>query len=312
MAGLQENTNAYANLIANGNQNNGANSVGAYLTSLNTNIATHTTNLATNQSNLREIAASQNVMYTMTQNESDRLDRKKKNVDQALDGQNRMITLNDSYVKKYAKYNQIIMVIVLVILVIFGAIMLGTYVPAIPSVVNDLIMILAVGIGLIVIYNIYMDIQRRDSLYFDKLKLSTPDVSGNIDLSSNDINSDQAFIFSGGCFGEDCCGDPPMHFINGMCRNPPNDIWDYANNLPKQCTTSACSGTSATDVLNKTWTWDSENSRWINGALNQYWNFDTNEAQTIPVLQDAPTQGFTNIDSISTIDNYESGYTSYR
>jgi hypothetical protein len=311
---LSDYTYTYANSATNPVSTSGT--ITAYLGSLKTNAENHDRAIYNNQSKLKEIASAQNVMYTMTLNETERLNRKKNNVDQALDGQNRMITLNDSYVKKYAKYNQIVMVLVLVVLVILGATMLGTYVPSLPSVVSDLIMVLAVAIGAIVIYNIYMDIQKRDSLYFDKLKLTVPDISGNKDNTNNDLNKNQWDALNA-CFGESCCGDPPMHYINGKCRSPPTSVWNYtaATPGPVVCTGSqACSGTTDIEVANKTWTWDSENNRWINKALNKYWAGDGDDLKDIPPppVTTPATSGFTNMNSINTIDNVETGYSYYK
>jgi len=307
------NTYVFSDLIANAGVDSGSNLIGQNLQAIANRISDHDNKLNDNNEKLKQIATSQNVMYTMTTNEAERLNRKKQNVDQALDGQNRMILLNDSYVKKYAKYNQIILVIVLVILAILGAIMLGTYVPAVPSVINDLIMILAVGIGLIVIYNIYMEIQKRDSLYFDKLKTSIPDLSGNSKSKDDvDINSDQWDMLNAGCVGKTCCGPSPMHYIDGKCRTPPPNIWDFA-----------------TETAKDGWSWDTDNNQWTrlkrdgskypdNTTKIEYWNFKlTTPAVTdLPYLPPAPVTSDTfsnmNSKSIDTIDNYETGYTSYR
>jgi len=330
--GLTPNTNVFTDLISNAPTDAPNNGLTSYLTTqVGNNIEVHDQKLTQSQQALKQIAGSQNIMYSMNQDEAYRLSRKKQNVDQALDGQNRMITLNDSYVKKYAKYNQIILVIVLVILAILGAIMLGTYVPAIPSVVNDLIMILAVGIGLIVIYTIYMEIQKRDSLYFDKLKTSIPDLSGNLDISDNDINSDQAFLLGGGCFGEKCCGDSPVHFIDGKCRSPPKDIWNYEVGQGKMLSGAGYTDPDTDNNLSTqdkvtaksrmTWSFDPDRAQWVNLQLGKYWDFSLGAnggVKDIPAaLPDAPaaTQAFSNMNSgnsIGTIDNYETGYTSYR
>jgi hypothetical protein len=329
---ITSNTNVFTDLIANAPSATGGTGLTDYLNTLSPKITDHDELLKNSQQRLKEIASSQNVVYTMNQDESNRLIRKKNNIDQALDGQNRMITLNDSYVKKYAKYNQIVMVIVLVILAILGAIMLGTYVPAVPSVVNDLIMILAVGIGLIVIYNIYTEIQKRDSMYFDKLNTSIPDISGNLDLKNNDdMNAAQWDLMNGGCMGGDCCGAPPVYYIDGKCRSPPASIWNYGLSKGVKCDDQACSlpvvgqngatqDTYDNEVKLQTWRFDKDRSQWVNDKLNQFWNFNTNAKAPIPApLPDAPVvetedESFRTMENnnISTIDNIETGYSYYK
>ena len=255
---------------------------GAQLTTQLNNIAgqlnTHTNNLNANLNNLQNVSAAQNTMYTISDIESRRLTDKKNNIDQALQGQNRMIALNDSYVKKYAKYNQIIMVIVLIILAILGAILLQTYLPMVPSFIGDLIMILAVGVGGIVRYLLYMSIQARDSLYFDKLNIPSPTVK---DLSDNAANSGDLSgnrYGLGYCIGQECCTGV-SRFINSMgkCVSPPSQIYDYTNAKYLTCGgQQGCKPVTDNSKLSEiTWTWDDTNNQWINPGLNggSYWDF---------------------------------------
>jgi hypothetical protein len=276
---------------------------GAELTTQLSNIAgqlnTHTANLNANLNNLQNVSAAQNTMYTIADIESRRLSDKKNNIDQALQGQNRMIALNDSYVKKYAKYNQIIMVVVLIILAILGAILLQTYLPMVPSFIGDLIMILAVGVGGIVIYLLYMSIQARDSLYFDKLNIPSPTVK---DLSDNAaaLKDIPANLFGlGYCVGQACCTEPSKYINSlGKCVNPPTAIYDYTNGKYKTC--GGQQGCKATDKTSEiTWTWDDPNNQWINPGLSQgsYWDFSsglTGQAATLASVK----QSFTTMEQM--------------
>ena len=276
------------------------------------------TTMNNNLDNLKGIAGAQNTAYTIVTNESTRLMAKEMNIDQALDGQNRMITLNDSYVKKYSKYNQIIMIIVLIILIILGTNLLRTYLPIVPSAIFDLITVLVVGVGAISIFNLYVTIQRRDALYFDKLSLRAPtaqDIS-NISLdASASVDSSWNLALPGACIGSGCC-QAPAQFISsiGKCVSPPTDIYDYTTLKFK---TSAATTDTADQQERKRWAWDPDNNRWTNlgiGANGVFWNTKTTKPEDITALKDAPTlQAFTNMsNNISTLDKFETGYNFYK
>lgn len=283
-------------------------------------------NMNANLNNLRSVAGAQNTTYTIVKNESDRLAGKKLNVDQAIDGQNRMISLNDSYVKRYSKYNQIIMVIVLIILVILGTNLLRTYLPIIPSSLIDLIVVLVLGGGAILIFNLYITIQRRDALYFDKLNLRAPTVKdiSNINLVDSSGNT-PSWLLPNACIGSGCCQEPSQ-FINsvGKCVSPPSAIYDYTSETPKFKTcydTNDCSlpaGLTDNQKRAYMWSWDSDNNRWSNakaGTTGKYWNVATKTKHDIPILPDAPkVDSFVPAmsNSVSTLDNFESGYQFYK
>ena len=279
--------------------------VGDQLKRVSDQLIGHSNNINTNLGNLEKVSSAQNTMYTIATLENERLRDKKRNIDDALQGQNRMISLNDSYVKKYAKYNQIVIIVVLVALVILGAFLLPKYLFFIPSFIWDLIIILAVAIGGIYIFRIYLEIQARDPLYFDKLNIPGPptkDLSANaLDLS---LNSMQTNWLNGMCIGQDCCTDPAQ-FINsvGKCMNPPAVIYDYNTSKYKICSgTQTCpppaqGGDNQEAVNMKTWRFDVENNMWSNGY--EYWNVFESQVKSLADLATpipAPTveqQGFT-------------------
>lgn len=308
--------------------------VNATKTSIANKMSAYDTKMNANLNNLQSIAGAQNTTYTIVKNESTRLAGKKQNVDQAIDGQNRMISLNDSYVKRYSKYNQIIMVIVLIILAILGTNLLRTYVPAIPSGILDFLVVLIIGVGVIVIFNMYVAIQRRDALYFDKLDLHAPtykDIS-NIDLVEKSGNKGSWYA-SGACFGPGCCQDPSQFIYSvGKCVNPPVAIYDYTATTPgfKNAYDTGAGGLplptgktfatlAADEKQQATWYWNSENNRWENslvGVNGSYWDIADKAIKDRPVLPTAPklTDSFvpSMSNSITTLDNFESGYQFYK
>ena len=309
--------------------------VDATKTAIANQMSAYDSKMNANLDNLKYIAGAQNTTYTIVKNESERLASKKLNVDQAIDGQNRMITLNDSYVKRYSNYNQIIMLIVLIILVILGTNLLRGYIePFIPSGIIDFLVVLVVGISVIIIFNMYISIHRRDTLYFDKLNIPAPtykDIS-NIDLVDSSGNRGN-WLASGACFGPGCCQDPSQFIYSvGKCVNPPVAIYDYTAAIPGFKTAydegagaislpagKTIATLDASEKKSAEWNWSSDNNRWENsliGANGSYWDIALKQIKDRPVLPAAPRlpDSFvpTMSNSVSTLDNFESGYQFYK
>ena len=66
----------------------------------------------------------QSQMNTIIQAENDRLNEKKKNVDDALFAQQRVIAFNDSYRKKYRSQIDILIIVVIALLLYLGLLLL--------------------------------------------------------------------------------------------------------------------------------------------------------------------------------------------
>jgi len=103
-------------------------------------------------------------------------------------------------------------IIVLCLLIFIGLIMLGKFVPVIPSFIIDIACILTIIVGIFATYFIYLDVQSRDKTNFDELDLQNPGL-----LSTDDIKRKTAAAASNGnllgsinlgyCIGAACCSD---------------------------------------------------------------------------------------------------------
>lgn len=156
-------------------------------------------------------------------NEVDRLNNKKTNIDSTLSAQTRIMNLNESYRKKYAKYTQLVAVVVFTIIAFLLVNALPKIIPAIPGFVINVLTLIVVIVSLYTLMNIYMEIDSRSNTNYDEL-----DLPPNVDMSFNNLafgltqdasanqasNFDLSSIYSQlaqfgitTCVGDDCCPD---------------------------------------------------------------------------------------------------------
>ena len=143
-------------------------------------------------------------MNTIIKAENDRLNEKKKNVDDALFAQQRVIAFNDSYRKKYRSQIDILIIVVIALLLYLGLLLLEKNVPIIPGFVIGLLKAAVITVSFILIYILMAKINKRDTMDFDKLALSTP-TSGNAYVNGNTTSSGTTSEYGGYCAGSACC-----------------------------------------------------------------------------------------------------------
>lgn len=193
---------------------------------------TSSTQVLTNQDKVNDIVLA----------EKKRLEVKKNDIDTAMVGQNRAILLNNSFRKRYQEYTKMVIVVVITLVVFIGLVLLGRYLPIIPSFIIDLSCIIVITIGIIVCYLIYVNILARDKVNFDELSLSNPAI-----LSASDIAKSTAAAQASGnllgsinlgyCVGAACCSDAS------------GTVWDMSQSMcvvkPAVTTTAASSASVA-------------------------------------------------------------------
>lgn len=158
----------------------------------------------------------QKKMLDVVDTEKQRLEQKKQTIDNALDGQKRLITLNESYRLRNNDYTSILVSSVISLTVLIIASMIGRNFPIVPSLLIDLIYIITIGITLFIIYNKYLDIINHDRIYYNELSLDGPKTltpeqiaKQTADAQQKAINSSKANLLSTinveGCVGPLCC-----------------------------------------------------------------------------------------------------------
>lgn len=193
--------------------------VQAKLTAVNTTLGTSTTSALYSQ---------QKNMITILDKEQERLNLKKNKIESALDGKQRILELNESYRARNADYIYLIAFFVVILTIVLGVSQIMKLFD-ISSGVSDLIYIIILTLGIIYIYNKYVEISARDKLYYDKLNLTRPKILSATEIAEQTARNQEKAEYSsvsdltstinvGGCIGPLCCsGDTIWDSTNSVC-----------------------------------------------------------------------------------------------
>jgi hypothetical protein len=159
------------------------------------------------------VLTNQTDVKNIVDTELTRLQQKKTNVDTALEGQKRMVDLNESYRQKYLFYTRglVIVVVFLVLFIIINVI--SKYLPDIPESLFDVIYFILGVLFVFILFFLYLDYSNRDNMDFNKLNYGPP----NIPASANQIQEQQrnaskigdllGTINVTGCIADQCCSN---------------------------------------------------------------------------------------------------------
>lgn len=148
--------------------------------------------------------------------ELDRLKSKQSNANDIINSQKRLADLNDSYRKRYAKYVQILMVLLLAFGIYLAVITLQSKFPTIPQIAVDVVTIVLIFLVVLYLFNAVWELYSRSLLNYDELDIPAYDASG-IDIEKL---KDEGQVFGSlgynMCIGQDCC---PEDFIYDQSTN---------------------------------------------------------------------------------------------
>ena len=163
---------------------------------------------------------SMNAIYTRQQEmdaivngENDRLRIKGSSIDQAKQGQDRLIALNQNYSKRFSQYIQII-VIWAFVFVIFLAISMGNRnFGFLPTGAMEVITIILIGGALIYSVSVYNTILQRSNMNYDEISIPPPRTALTAPELAKQTADNQAsgnlLGDMGACIGSSCC--PTAH-----------------------------------------------------------------------------------------------------
>uniref|UniRef100_A0A6C0JIY5 Uncharacterized protein n=1 Tax=viral metagenome TaxID=1070528 RepID=A0A6C0JIY5_9ZZZZ len=176
----------------------------------------------------------QTEMNNIVTTENERLKKKKALVDQALEGKQRALELNDSYRQKYSYYTKATMLVVFFLILFILLNMLSQYLPFIPSFVFDILYFFLGLTVVLTVYFIYLDIIWRDNMNFNELNFTAPHRDSPDEIQAKIAQSSKMgdllnTINVVGCVGETCC-------------NPLYTKWDKGNLM--------CTGKEAFTTMN--------------------------------------------------------------
>ena len=156
--------------------------------------------------------------------ESNRLDSKLKSVNAAYDAQMRNATLNDSYRKRYAKYVEIITILILAVIAYLAISYAQSMFPSLPATLFDSLTIIIVSLVVLYLLFAFFELYTRSNMNYDEVELPPQDVSGvtmNNTIIGNTITAARSVNNGAVCIGPDCCepGETKWDSINQKCVN---------------------------------------------------------------------------------------------
>lgn len=192
-------------------------SVSSTLASVQTNLDNLYTDFVSASGTSSSVLDHQTQMENVVTTELNRLKKKKENVDLAIESQNRMVKLNDSYRKKYSYYVKIIITIIVFLCIFIFINLLSSYFPLLSYVFDIFYFFLAVTL-VFTIYFIYLDVIWRDNMNFDELAFNPPNITDTNALAQQRAQASKLgnlldSIDVIGCVGEKCC-------------DPETTVWD--------------------------------------------------------------------------------------
>lgn len=162
----------------------------------------------------------QNDIKKIITDESKRLNEKKTTIDQAVLSQNRIIYFNDNNRKIYGAYLRLLIVLTITLAIVWLIRIIKKHIEIIPDWILDICIIITVSIGLIIMYNYYIDIQIRSKYNFDEINLNPPVIKTE-DTASSSTNgplNDSGSL----CVGAECC--------KPATKTDPGSVWDEEAN----------------------------------------------------------------------------------
>ena len=143
---------------------------------------------------------------TFYDDELKRLNDKNENANSILNSQDRLAKLNDSYRKRYSKYVEILIVLIIAYTVRLGILLLRKYFPAIPLLVVDIVTTLLIFAVSYYLFNAFWELNTRSNINYDEIEIPSYDSSGvnvsDIDESGRVAGTDNSMDT---CIGEQCC-----------------------------------------------------------------------------------------------------------
>lgn len=153
-------------------------------------------------------------LATLVDNEYDRLNQKKQNVDVALQGKNRASFLNENYRERFSIYVNLVIILLVSLVLLFMSFSLSNYYPD-SSFIFNIVSLIIIGLALLFSYYNVQTLYLRDNIYFDELALAPPDSSGNISYT---VDSSNVLL-------------PNMYLGAKYCDNDQNIFYDKSSGL---------------------------------------------------------------------------------
>lgn len=189
--------------------------------------------------------------YTLSDfygDEVKRLQQKQQNANTIINSNQRLSMLNDGYRKRYAKYVEMLMVLILAFFVYLGVFVLQKQFPSMPMLVVDITSVVLMLLLIIYLFSAFWELYSRDIINYDELDIQSYDESeSNTNANiSNAQKSGQLFSSQGSiCIGQECC-------LPGMVYDKPQNKCITPTTTTTPTSTSTINPTSGTGGMSST------------------------------------------------------------
>uniref|UniRef100_A0A6C0I4N3 Uncharacterized protein n=1 Tax=viral metagenome TaxID=1070528 RepID=A0A6C0I4N3_9ZZZZ len=197
------------------------------------------------------MATSDKQLDDLLTKESDRLAKKKIDIDNALIGQQHEQIMIDSHAKRVGQYNKIMIAVFVGFIALIILYALSKIIIFIPSYVVDTLSLLIIMMTIIYCYVMYREVLIRDRVNYDEVKMNGPPLKERIPPRSAIDRNIIDPIFGNPTIGNVMIGNPTIGNLmigNTMIGNP---------------LALACIGGDCCDTLERTTVWDNLNGRCI-------------------------------------------------
>lgn len=160
-----------------------------------------------------------NKVHQIIKDENARINLKEQKVDVAYNTKKRKELFLSSTTAKNNIYRQMYMVVAVVVILATASTVLIKYFPFLPTILHDLFIIALVSFGFIYIIVLYVELQKRDKLDFNKIDFNSlikPTVKSTR-VAITDSKSTETVAAPSECIGEECCVASSI-FVDNKCQ----------------------------------------------------------------------------------------------
>jgi len=167
------------------------------------------------------VLTKQKQVNNILQSEIDRLTVKKVQIDNAQQGQMRVLMMNESYRKRQAEYTKLIIAVVFVFALVIVMRYMRVFFNVLPDIVYTLLHILLFASVIIYSMITYVNVNSREKINFDRLDLPAPKIESTTDFDERNTAAKLAGDLLGVsnsnlCKGAACCSDT-QEFTDNKC-----------------------------------------------------------------------------------------------
>lgn len=189
--------------------------------------------------------AYQSETKTILQDEYARLNLKQASVDDAYAGTKRMVQLNQNYQKRYWDYTKIVMAWVFILIAFVAFKLIEVYVPIVPPVLFDVLMIIFVVVGIIYSVSIYLTLRSYDLANYGKLQSQSPSQATAAPTLGAGQTADSSrggsnYLQSSYDGQQYCAPGTKWSHLSGLCRPDPGANYGWDVTVKKNITSTNC------------------------------------------------------------------------